>query len=156
VALQPENREHTRRYGLMLAAMKRPDDAVPHLERALKVNSGDREVLKVLLEARMSQGDNLKALPLMEQMLKLEPDNREIRVLAIRLLTKNRKWPQLIVHLEKWVKDNPSDFISRHNLITAYLQEFDPEGARPHYRILQKQNPAMAERLARYFEKPKK
>jgi uncharacterized protein HemY len=87
----------------------------------------------------------------LERLFALEPGHKEGQRLHIRILREGRQWKKMIVRLESFVEQFPDDADARYGLISAHLNLFDTEKARPHYEILNASHPAKARALHSYF-----
>jgi len=148
---EPGNHELARRRGLLLARLGRHDEARPLLEGAIAKDPEDAELRLAIAQGAQAGGDSVTALEHLRELLAYHPGHEAGLRALIELLMEEGRWSEVPPQLEAWVADHPGDSRARYNLITAYLKEFQPNLARPHYNILRESSPRHARSLAPYF-----
>ena len=149
--LAPGKAEAARELGLLLMALNQPAQARPHLETSLKANAEDTQLLYQIARAEFLLKRNAEAEAGLERLFALEPGHRKGQRLHIQILRRGRQWKKLIIRLENFVGQFPDNAGARYDLISAYLNIFDAEKARPHYEILKASHPATVRTLHSYF-----
>ncbi len=151
VELKPDSMAAAKWLGFLLSEMHRPREARPHLEKALIGSPKDAKLLFYLSRAAFSLGDAKQSEAYLKRLFAVAAEHWQGRALLIRILQKGRRWAELIVQLEKHLAANPEDAEARFSLVSAYLNRFQKEKARPHYEMLRKSNPAKVRTLHNYF-----
>jgi tetratricopeptide (TPR) repeat protein len=149
--LRPEDAGLARRRGLLLASLRRPEEARPLLAQALAAQPEDARVELALADVALALGDPAEAERRLSGLLTREQDHAVAQKRLIDLLLSRQRWDEAVPLLERWVAGHPRDETPRYNLVVAYLKGFQTEAARPHYEVLRQLNPRRAEGLATYF-----
>jgi thioredoxin-like negative regulator of GroEL len=152
-SLRPDDAELSRRRGLLLAQLRRSDEARPLLDRALLDSPRDVTLRMALADVTLALGDTAAAESHLKTVLAEQPGQSEAQRRLIELLMREQRWVDVAIRLETWVAANPRDATARYNLVTAYLKEFRSEAARPHYEALQQLAPVRAKSLEPYFRR---
>ena len=124
----------------------------PEHKKKFKANAKDTQLLYQIARADFLLKRNAEAEAGLEPLFALEPGHRKGQRLHIRILRRGRQWKKLIVRLEVFVGQFPDNAGARYDLISAYLNIFDAEKARPHYEILKASHPATVRALHSYFK----
>ena len=150
--LEPENANVARELALLLMGLNRPAKARPLLSTSLQSTPGDTEVLFQLARAEWLLKNSAVAETHLKRLMELDPGHVPGMRLKIQILRKGKKWKLLTERLEEFLARFPRDAEARYGLISAYLNLFNTEKARPHYEILKAERPAMVRALHSYFQ----
>ena len=152
VILEPGNTTAARQLGLLLMRLKRVNTARGLLEKTLETHPDDAEVLFQLATAEFTLKQLPRAEAYLTRLFEQQSGHEGGRELMRLILQRGRRWKELARALETFVAAHPDNINVRYDLISAYLNVFEIEKARPHYEILRKSNARKARALHRYFK----
>ena len=101
----------------------RPDEALPYLERALKLRPDDTNAWVNLGQAHFHRNDAAQAMAAWTEALKIEPDNADANNTVGYLLIGDGKYAEAIDHLRKALKANRFSANAHHNLGLALYRQ---------------------------------
>lgn len=150
--LHPDDAGLVRKRALLLASMRRFEEARPLLESASAAAPRDASLHLALADAALALGDPVEGEQHLRAVLAIDPAQPDAQRRLIELLLHQQRWSDVIPRLETWVQQNPRDAKAQYNLITAYLKAFRKDDAKPHYEALRRLSPRRAASLQPYFQ----
>lgn len=151
IILEPGDTAVARRLGLLLMQLKRINTARGLLEKTLAARPDDAEVLFQLATAEFTLKQLPRAEAYLSRLFEAQAGHEGGRELQRQILQRERRWEELARELETFVAAHPDNATARSDLVSAYLNLFEIEKARPHYQVLRKSNTRKARALQRYF-----
>jgi len=104
----PQSREAIAGIGETLVALRRPLDAMPYLQQALKVDPGDRKAEQALAQALVDVNSFTRADDLLKRMTAATPANADAWFLYGLLLYRNGYYSGSLAHIERAMAMAPS------------------------------------------------
>ena len=115
--LAPDSAQAEAGLGMSLLALDRPRDAVPILERALKLAPSDRMALRALGHAYQKQNDLFRGEPVLESLVREDPQDAESWFYLEVLLYDSNYYERALAAFHRALELRPAD--SQTQIYTA-------------------------------------
>jgi protein O-GlcNAc transferase len=126
--------------GLLYIQKGRAEEALPHLREALRLDPARRDAADALARTLQDQAraaiedrDSQKALALLSEAAKYEPDNADVQFESGTIELQMSLWDAAIVAFQRTLKIRENDPLAIYNMGRAYLGEWKFEDARQQF-----------------------
>ena len=151
IELQPNSADAYYNVGYMYVKQEQYQEAIPIFKKAIELNP-DMEYAYMNLAvcySKINQYSN--SIQILKQLVEKQPNNSDAWLsIAVNYL-KMKQWRSAITPLRKTIELEPKNGQAYYNLGLAYLNLRDNASAREVYLQLKNIDPAMAQRLLKYF-----
>lgn len=116
------------------------DEALSLLTTAFKAHSQDNNILNMLIRAHIAKGNFDQALPLLERILAVSPDNKEALTRKALCLMGLNHPQEALIYIDNLLRKNPLNSSLHLLRITACVQLENWDEAIAEYKIILEQN----------------